>query len=171
MDEDAGWKKTPITISVPFHNRNQHPGPKDYVVGELYHRSLVAVICEKLANPNDSRLFHYDPFELFWKPMEGIADIRVHGELYTSPAFLDAHRDLQNSPGEPHCDMPRVVVSMMLWSDATHLTSFGSAKLWPCYLSFGNESKYRRCKPTSNLMNHIAYFETVCGLVFFSLLC
>ncbi|KJA18100.1 hypothetical protein HYPSUDRAFT_145489 [Hypholoma sublateritium FD-334 SS-4] len=47
----------------------------------------------------------------------------------------------------------------MFGSDATHLTSFGSAALWPCYMYFGNESKYRRCKPTCNLCNHIAYFQ------------
>ncbi|KJA21682.1 hypothetical protein HYPSUDRAFT_111821, partial [Hypholoma sublateritium FD-334 SS-4] len=47
----------------------------------------------------------------------------------------------------------------MFGSDATHLTSFGSASLWPCYMYFGNESKYRRCKPTYNLCNHIAYFQ------------
>ena len=153
--------KTPITISVPFHKRNKSPGPKDYIVGDLYHWSLVSVIRETLANPEDSSHFHYDPFEVFWKRTESSPGIHIHGELYTSPAFLDAHCDLQSLPGEPGCDLPRVVVSMMFWSDATHLTSFGSAKLWPCYLSFGNESKYRRCKPTLNLTNHVAYFETV----------
>jgi hypothetical protein len=161
MDEDAGWKKSKITISVPFHKRNKNPGPKDYIVGELYHRSLVSVIREKLANPIDSSHFHYDPFKVYWNRDQSRPDVRVYGELYTSPAFLEAHNALQNSPGEPGCHLPRVVVSLMFWSDMTHLTSFGSAKLWPCYLSFGNESKYRRCKPNLNLMNHVAYFETV----------
>src|ERR1700692_4795001 len=50
----------------------------------------------------------------------------------------------------------------MFWSDATQLTSFGNAKLWPTYMYFGNESKYRRCKPSCHLSNHVAYFETVC---------
>jgi hypothetical protein len=50
----------------------------------------------------------------------------------------------------------------MFWSDATHLTAFGNAKLWPCYMFFGNESKYRRCKPSCNLCSHVAYFQTVC---------
>lgn len=161
MDEDAGWKKTPIAISVPFHSRTKVPGPKEYVVGNLYHRSFVSVIREKLANPHDDRLFHYEPFELFWRPPDASVDERVHGELYTSPAFLDAHRELQDSPGEPDCNLPKVVVAMMFWSDATHLTSFGDAKLWPSYLHFGNESKYRRCKPSSHLCNHVAYFQAV----------
>lgn len=161
LDEDAGWKQTPIRISAPFHKRSRIPGPKNYVVGDLYHRSLISVIREKLTNPSDAPHFHYEPFELFWSPSDDSPDIRVHGKLYSSPAFIDAHNALQESPGEPGCDLPRVVVSMMFWSDATHLTTFGNAKLWPCYLYFGNESKYRHCKPSCKLCNHVAYFQTV----------
>ncbi|KAG1857827.1 hypothetical protein F4604DRAFT_1931350 [Suillus subluteus] len=47
----------------------------------------------------------------------------------------------------------------MFWSDSTHLTTFGNAKLWPLYMYFGNESKYHCCKPTCNLSNHVAYFQ------------
>jgi hypothetical protein len=161
IDEDAGWRKTPISISVPFHSRMKYPGPEEYVVGDLYHRSFVSVIREKLASPHDDQNFHYEPFELFWKPTEEGAETRVHGELYTSPAFVEAHRDLQNSHREPGCDLPKVVVAMMFWSDGTNLTSFGQKKLWPAYLFFGNETKYHRCKPTCHLCNHVAYFESV----------
>jgi hypothetical protein len=161
VDEDVGWKKSLITISVPFHRRAKEPGPKDYNVGYLYHRPLVSVIREKLANSDHVRHFHYQPFELYWQPTNNSPEVQVHGELYTSPAFLEAHREVQEMPGEPGCDLERVVVAMMFWSDATHLTSFGTAKLWPCYLSFGNESKYRRCKPSCHLFNHVAYFQTV----------
>jgi Plavaka transposase len=164
-DEDAGWHRSPIEISVPFHNRAKNSGPKNFIVGELYHRSLVSVIHEKLVDPHDDQYFHYEPFQLFWNPTDSSDDIRVHGELYTSPAFLEAHRELQDSPREPGCDLPRVVVAMMFASDATHLTSFGNAKLWPCYLFFGNESKYHRCKPTYNLCNHVAYFQAVSCMI------
>ena len=50
----------------------------------------------------------------------------------------------------------------MFWSDATQLTAFSDAKLWPLYIYFGNESKYQRCAPTANLCSHAAYFQTVC---------
>lgn len=160
IDEDAGWVKTPIHISVPFHNRTRNPGPKDYVVGDLYHRPLVSIIVEKIRKRYNP-YFHHHGFELFWKPTEQSPDIRVHGELYTSPAYLEAQREVQESPGEPGCNLPRVVVAMMFWSDSTHLTSFGNAKLWPCYLFFGNESKYQRCKPSCHLCEHVAYFQTL----------
>lgn len=164
MDEDAGWKQTRIDISVPFHSRMSSPGARTYASLDLHHRSLVQVVKERLANRNDAAQFHMEPYDLLWKPTDDRKEVKLHGELYTSEAFIDAHRELQESPSEPSCDLQRVVVSLMFWSDATHLTSFGNAHLWPCYLFLGNESKYRRCKPSSNLCSHVAYFQSVRGL-------
>jgi Plavaka transposase len=165
MDEDAGWTRTPVTISVPYQPRrgipsDPHGGPRDYVVGDFYHRSLVSIIREKLSG-QDARLFHMEPYELLWHRVNGQDPIRVQGELYTSPAFVDIHRELQESPGEPGCDLPRVIAALMFWSDVTHLTAFGNAKVWPLYLFFGNDSKYRRCKPSCHLCEHVAYFQKV----------
>ncbi|KAG2052328.1 hypothetical protein BDR06DRAFT_983179 [Suillus hirtellus] len=158
-DEDAGWKKTPVSIKVPFSHTTDTPGPQSYQAAELYHHSLVAVMREKLANAQDDKLFHYEPYELHWKTPHLDREIPIYGDLYTSPAFLDAHSQLQESPRERGCDLPQVVAGLMFWSDATQLTSFGNAKLWPTYMYFGNESKYHRCKPSCNLSNHVAYFE------------
>jgi hypothetical protein len=160
-DEDAGWKRTPVSIQVPFSRTTDTPGPRLYQAADLYHRSLVAVLREKLANQRDNKLFHYEPYQLRWNPSHLDAEVAIYGDLYTSSAFHDAHMELQNLPREPDCDLPRVVAGLMFWSDATQLTSFGNAKLWPTYMYFGNESKYRRCKPSCNLSNHVAYFETV----------
>lgn len=49
----------------------------------------------------------------------------------------------------------------MLWSDETHLTSFGSAGLWPIYLYLGNLSKYIRGMPTQFAAHHLAYIPSV----------
>jgi hypothetical protein len=90
-------------------------------------------------------------------------ETRLYGELYTSPAFNTAHQELLASPGEPGCNLPRAIVALMFWSDATRLSTFTNTKLWPVYMFFGNESKYRRCTPSFKLCEHIAYFETVCS--------
>lgn len=158
---DAGWIKTPIKISVPFSYRTPCPGPQTYIGGELYHRSLVDVIKERISDPHAAQRFHLEPYQLTWAPHAGSYEIPVYGEAYTSTGFLEAHRKLQDSPGEAGCDLQRVVVALMFWSDATHLTSFSNAKLWPFYLFFGNESKYRRCRPSCNLCCHVAYFQDV----------
>jgi hypothetical protein len=159
LGEDIGWDRTPISIRVPFHSRMKNPGPQSYLVGELHHRSIVSVIRERILNDHES--FHYEPYELLWKPNEDLPEIKVHGELYTSSEFLTTYKELLESPPEPDCEAPKVIAALMFWSDATQLTSFGNAKLWPCYMYFGNHSKYQRMKPSCNLCNHIAYFQTV----------
>lgn len=161
MDDAAGWKETPVTISVPFHRQTDTPGVQQYTVANLHHRSLVSVIREKISNPVSNAHLHFEPYELRWQSNDCHESIRVHGELYTSQAFADAHNALQESPREPDCNLDRVVVALMFWSDATQLTNFGNAKLWPLYMFFGNESKYRRAKPSSNCCEHVAYFESV----------
>ena len=167
MDADAGWVSTPVVISVPFHSRTGNPGVHSYCGAKLYHRSLIKVIKEKVVHSAEQ--FHYEPYDLFWtSPVTENEPVRVHGELYTSSTFLQAHRELQDSPGEPGCNLQRVVVALMFWSDATQLMSFGNAKLWPCYLFFGNESKYWRCRPSCNLCCHVAYFKDA-SILFFEL--
>jgi hypothetical protein len=128
---------------------------------DFYHRSLVSVIKEKLSSPNNDPLFHYQPYTVKWQPSSTSEPINVYREFYTSQAFLDADRELQNTPKEPKCDLPRHIVALMFHSDATHLTSFGDAKLWPLYLYFGNESKYRHVRPSCHLACHVAYFQRV----------
>lgn len=169
LDEDAGWTSTPVSISVPFQPRRGQPSPmgacaRNYSVGEFHHRKLVSVIKEKITGLKATHQFHFEPYELLWHPPHLPEPVHVQGELYSSPAFIDAHRDIQDSPGEPGCDLPRVVAALMYFSDATHLTAFGNAKLWPLYQFFGNDSKYPRAKPTSHLCEHVAYFLTVCTL-------
>lgn len=161
LSSGCGWKSSPITISVPFHSRSANPGPKSYTVQDFYHRSLISILEEKLTDPAQAAHFHYEPYELLWHPPHRDRDVKVYGELFNSSAFLNAHRELQQSPPEPGCDLPRVVAAFMFWSDATQLSTFGNAKLWPLYVYFGNESKYRRCQPSNNSCAHAAYFQTV----------
>jgi Plavaka transposase len=159
--DDEGWYATDVRLDVPFHSRMKHSGTETYVAGKLHHRRIVAVIREALSNPARSRRFHFKPYKLIWRRHPSAADINVQGELYNSSAFLQAHMELQNSPPEPGCNLERVVVALMFWSDETLLTSFGGSKLWPCYMYFGNESKLRRVKGSEHLGEHIAYFEEV----------
>ncbi|KAF7985614.1 hypothetical protein HWV62_3931 [Athelia sp. TMB] len=138
-DVDAGWKKSPISIQVPFHRKTFSPGVRTFAVGDLYHRSLVDIIREKLANPVDDAQFHYAPYELHWRPRaDGAPSTRVHGEFYTSPEFFTAHEKLQAAENEPGCSLEKVVLAMEFASDSTQLTHFGSAKLWPLPDSFSD---------------------------------
>ena len=151
----GGWIQTPVKISVPFHSRMLHPGPKDFDAGILHHRRLISVIKEKITQTSASG-FQFEPYELFWQPSDAVEPVRVYGELYTSEAFFEAHRMLQDSPREPDCQLPRIVLGLMFASDPTHLTAFSTKKLCPIYLAIGNESKDQR-----HAFEHVAYLETV----------
>jgi hypothetical protein len=116
---DAGWEQTPVTISVPFHHHTQHPGSQKYTIPDFYHRSVVSILQEKLANPNDFQHFHLEPYELHWQHEAETETIRVSGELYNSPAFIEAHNELQKSPREAGCNLPRYIIGLMFASDET----------------------------------------------------
>jgi hypothetical protein len=92
MNTDAGWKRAPIKISVPFHGRATIPGPKEYIVGDSYHRSLVSAIREKPSQPQDNRHFHHEPFELSSQPNVANSDVEC----------------VVNSTHHPHSWMPTV---------------------------------------------------------------
>jgi hypothetical protein len=170
LNEDAGWTRTSVTISVPFQSRrgissSPGAGPKNYTVNDFYHRSLVSIIREKISGLSDGHQFHFEPYNLLWQRNTNVDPVHVQGELYTSPAFISTHQELQDSPREPGCDLQRVVTALMFWSDATQLTTFGNAKIWPLYTFFGNDSKYHRCKPSCHLCEHVAYFQNVSWLL------
>ncbi|TEB34018.1 hypothetical protein FA13DRAFT_1789210 [Coprinellus micaceus] len=159
--QDDGWKRTPVTIDVPFHNRMRTSGLESYTAGMFYHRNIVSVIREKIGNAKDSRLFHYQPYKSTWKPtaIPRAPEVEIYGELYSSREFRQANDEVQALPMTDRNEgRERVVVALMFWSDATQLTSFGGTSLWPCYMFFGNESKYRRCQPSEGLGEQVAYF-------------
>ena len=58
-------------------------------------------------------------------------------------------------------DVEYVILPLLLWSDATHLSTFGTASLWPIYLYFGHLSKYVRGRPTEFAAHHLAYIPEV----------
>jgi len=160
LDGDSGWKKVTVQICTPFHYCAWHPGPKEYTIEGFHYRSLVDIIRQNISDPTH-RLFHYEPYKLRWQLPHKAKDVRVYGKLYTSESFLIAHHQLQDSLPEFGCALPQHIIALMLWSDATQLTAFGTAKLWPLYIYMGNESKYMRCQPSANLCSHAAYFHTV----------
>jgi hypothetical protein len=164
--DDAGWKTTDITLEVPIHNKiRPGRGVEAHVAGKLFHRSIVSIVEEKIRNTQDCRLFHYDGHELLWNPdPKSTSEFRLMSELYHSDAFLNAQKEVNDNPPPEikDCPLPRVVVGLMFWSDATHVSTFSTCKVWPLYMLFANESKYRRAKNGTDLCNHVAYFDAVC---------
>jgi len=152
-----------ITIYVPFPQCFLNPGPRSYTISNFYSCCLLSIIREVLSDPVCSKTFCFEPYSLRWKCLCDADDIGVYGELFSSQAFIATHRNLQDVHlDSTDCTLPQRIVALMFWSDATQLTAFGDAKLWPLYVYFGNESKYQRCTPTMNCCSHAAYFQMVC---------
>ncbi|KAL6303260.1 hypothetical protein BKA93DRAFT_735257 [Sparassis latifolia] len=156
FDVRDGWRESSVTISIPSGQKGVPAA--DFEVPGVFYRAIEDVT-QVVFESKEAATFHFEPYTLLWQPPAGVEaqEEEVYGELYSSSVFRQAHLDLQSSPPEPGCKLPRAIAAMMLWSDSTHLADFGNASLWPIYLLFGNQSKYERGKPSSRACHHVAY--------------
>ncbi|KAL6307515.1 hypothetical protein BKA93DRAFT_719950, partial [Sparassis latifolia] len=170
---DDVWVEGTVKIHLPKeHTRfKSEADAPEFEVSGIYYRRLLKVI-KAAYQDTAARMFHWIPFKLFWCPYydssensdsddsnANTGDIRVYTELYNSDAFLeeDAHirSQLHELSEDPNIEI--AIVPIMLWSDSTHLVSFGSAALWPIYAYFRSLSKYVHGKPSSFAAHHLAY--------------
>ncbi|TFK27439.1 hypothetical protein FA15DRAFT_701846 [Coprinopsis marcescibilis] len=107
--EDDGWREAPITLKVPFHKTTRAKGTIDFDVGMLNYCSIIEVVKEKLSNVKDMRLFHYEPYKLFWKPSPNHPKTRVYSNILHSDAFIEAHHKIQQPLKNPGCQLPEVL--------------------------------------------------------------
>jgi len=159
---EDGWIKTSVTIPLPAQrvcHASENDAPKFAVDNLFYRRPLQVVKAAFQEKAADS--FHLSPFKSFWQPSDHEQPERVYCEVYSSDAMINEHRKIQSQSRQSQCNLETVVAAIMLWSDSTHLTSFGNASLWPVYLYIGNQSKYTRAKPTSFAAHHLAYLPKV----------
>ena len=96
---------------------------------------------------------------------------RVFDELYSSDVWNKAHDEIQKQKRTDNCQLERVVVGLMFWSDSTHLAQFGHSSAWPVYLFFGNLSKYIRASPTSGACHPIVFIPPVSALLYLYMSC
>lgn len=150
-----------VPIDVPSGSPNVPP--RTFEIPGLHFRSLTNLIRAAFAHPLAAQ-FHFSPYKLFHKPESGEPQ-RVYSEVYDSDAFLKEHDDVRNRgknpPDDPDCKREKVVAALMFWSDSTHLTNFGTAKLWPIYMALGNLSKYIRAMPDIGSFQHVAYIPSL----------
>ncbi|KAJ7049329.1 hypothetical protein C8F01DRAFT_1265524 [Mycena amicta] len=174
-----GWRTGSVTINVPSTTIGDGPTGKSvmqYTVGGILYRPLMDIVEDVFRSSAFERM-HTTPFLLRWDPKYNAAravpaslDVEMdefglpplppshqelHGEMYTAQRTFEAFSKL------PPCEEEPVIASIMPYSDATHLASFGTALLWPLYIYFGNRSKYERAKPSANAGYHTAYFPSV----------
>ena len=168
-----GWKEGSVSIRVPCTGvmQKECDAPEFVVTGILY-RDVVEVITAELEDPDAFDDIHVTPYKEMWSPGTDEDPVRIYSEIYNSNAMLEADRRMRDDLNAaaaargPDDDLEAFVVSALLYSDSTHLASFGTASLWLIYLFLGNISKYIHSKPTSFSAHHIAYIPTVCVCLF-----
>lgn len=183
-----GWREGSVEIPLP-KTREKHASedlaPKFKVDG-IHYRSITEIIRGAAEDKRFSKQYHWSPHTLFWTPpppsrsqppsessqntssssssrTPSSPPIRVITDVYNADRMLREFAKIQAQPRNIADDasVEYGIASIMLWSDETHLTSFGSAGLWPIYLYLGNLSKYIRGMPTQFAAHHLAYIPSV----------
>lgn len=95
IDDGISWRTASLTLRVPFSRYTATPGNHPFTVDGFHYRPLVPIIREKLASSSGREYFHTLGHELRWNPGPEKEHVRVYGEMYTSPAFLQAYEELQ----------------------------------------------------------------------------
>ncbi|KAG1789842.1 uncharacterized protein HD556DRAFT_1446632 [Suillus plorans] len=167
LDNDPGgkkieflddWMQADVTIQIPTKLREDEAIP--FTVSGLHFRPLIEVIRSAFTDIQASA-FHLSPFKRLWRDPLDNRQERIYNELYTSDSWMDAQDEVQKLPREPGCMLERVVAGLMLFSDATHLANFGTAKAWPLYMYFGNLTKYARSAPKSGACHLVGFLPSL----------
>jgi hypothetical protein len=153
------------TLKIPVPSGEPNKDPEMLPVPGFHFRTIISLIKATFESPLADH-FHLSPYKLFRKSPITNEDERIFSELYDSDAFIAAHDEIQRHgllpPDDLGCTREKIIAALMFWSDSTHLADFGTAKIWPIYLVFGNLSKYIRARLTSGAWHHLAYIPSVC---------
>ncbi|KAI0326965.1 hypothetical protein GY45DRAFT_1257909 [Cubamyces sp. BRFM 1775] len=179
-----GWQEGSVDLPLPktgvcFKREEDAP---TFTIEGLYFRKILEVIVSEVQDQHFAGERHWIPHKTFWNPYEsgssstegpspptsspssepsaGAPDpVRLFSETYNSDAMNEAYSKLREQPRHPDDSdsIEYAILPCLLWSDATLLALFGSAKLWPIYLYIGNISKYVRGMPTEFVAQHLAY--------------
>ena len=166
FNTDYSWKKSSVSIPLPHKGSSwpsgeRNPSIPTLTVDGIYHRNITDIVTSTFWDQVSSE-FHLTPFEEYWQPNPEADPIKVFSEAYSSSKSINLYHSVHALPRKSEDDLERVVIPILLWSDATQLSNFGDASLWPIYMFFGNQSKYTHGKPTAATCHHIAYIPTVC---------
>ena len=125
-----GWKETSVCLHLPadsIKHKSIEESPTFEVPSLFYHKPLN--IIKNAFHEQASEYFHIMPFETFYSPDPNEPPEHIYCELYNSPAVIEEHKKIHLQPHSDGCTLETVVMSIMLWSDLTHLVSFGTVSL------------------------------------------
>jgi hypothetical protein len=99
-------------------------------------------VMKDMCTSKASKTYSWIPHALFWQLKPEALEVWVHFETFNSPDLIDKYLRVQALPRATDDKSEWVVMPLIPGSDATQLTSFGSAVVWPGYMQCGLQSKY-----------------------------
>lgn len=164
FQHEDGWLESSVRIRLPLDKKKiPESDAAEFEIGGVFHRDIIDVI-SSVYQSDVVKSFNHIPFKEFWRPSDDAPPERLYGEIFSSQAMLDADDEICRScmgNDSGSLDVEAISVPLLLYSDSTHLASFGTASCWPVYLFFGSQSKYIRAMPSSSACHHIAYMPKV----------
>ncbi|KAI0366150.1 hypothetical protein BV20DRAFT_1038521 [Pilatotrama ljubarskyi] len=178
FSENDGWRQAEVEISLPKAGvcfPSEADAPK-YKVKGLQFRKLLEVIVGEVQDRRFAKERNWIPFETYWvppqpSPAHNAQDmpppppppIRIYSDTFDTDKMNSIDAKIRAKPRNPDDppDVEYAVLPCCIWSDATCLTTFGSASLWPIYLYVTHISKYLHGKPTEFVAQHLAYIPTL----------
>jgi hypothetical protein len=152
-------------IRITILSGNKDVSPCSISIPGLYFHKLTTLIKELFESPLSS-MFHSTPFKMYRMRPDGNSKERIFSEMYDSDVLWEEHNKVQCAlTNDLTCKWEKVIAALIFWSDATQLASFGTMKLWPIYMLFGNLSKYVQCQPKSGATKHVAYIPPLTDLL------
>ena len=125
-----GWWIGEVDLKVPGRWKSEQAAPTIKIGNNLVDMLQSAV------QDQEFLCYHLKGFEECWIPLGSKQDERIYREVYTSPTYLAMEEEVH--AGLEPSNFETVVIPLLWGSDMTHLTSFGTAALWPGYVSLGN---------------------------------
>jgi len=157
-----GWKKGSVTLHLPKmgHPYTSESASPQFCVSGILYRPLLEVI-KAACQCDQAKEYHWVPFKLIHQSSS--VHLRAYTDIYNSDSMLEEDTKIRALGQHPDDDPDTEVamLAMLLWSDLTHLATFGTASLWPMYMYFGNLSKYTRGRPNAHAVHHLAYIPSV----------
>ncbi|OSC98098.1 hypothetical protein PYCCODRAFT_1375807, partial [Trametes coccinea BRFM310] len=170
---EDGWSEASVAIPLPKPRcrYNSEELAPHFEVDGVHHRRLTDLIRAAAEDTRFADRYHWIPHMYFWQPTPDAPrsaspsgeTIRIFTDVYNSDAAIREFEAIRTRARAPD-DAPEVeyvMAPLLFWSDATHLTSFGSASLWPIYMYLGALSKYTRGMPTEFAAHHVAYIPSL----------
>ncbi|CAE6461675.1 unnamed protein product [Rhizoctonia solani] len=150
-----GWSAKTVTVPIPLVGKGKVHLPTTVPIEGMFLQAILGGIRKGFMR-NDVRNFVYKPYQSYYAP-PGAPPLSkpqmIMDEIYTSPAMLEVHKEVQRLDiSDTKCTLPRVVGAVMLGSDALQLGDFSKNKAWVLYMWLGNLSKYERFNQARSLI-------------------